>query len=108
MTTFVVREAFLKRKKQFSKLTKITKNRFFEVFMQLLSIFRKTWWIRILKTFNKKIYLSGRLLLTNKRSFPMKKVQIATKKDKYTKTFQFFTFLGNFCQICKILHELER
>ena len=37
-----------------SKLTKSSKNHNFEKFMHLLSIFRKTWWLRMSKTLNKE------------------------------------------------------
>ena len=33
---------------------KFQKFSFFNAFMQILSILRKTWWLRILKTFNKE------------------------------------------------------
>ena len=60
---FVVREASLKRQKQFEvkkcikfgpKLTKYLKIQKCETFMQFLCTFRKTWWLRMLKTFEKK------------------------------------------------------
>ena len=58
-----VREASLKRGKQFvlrkcikvgPNMTKYLKIQIFETFMQFLCTFRKTWWLRILKTFNKE------------------------------------------------------
>ena len=36
------------------KLTKYLKIQIFETFMQFLCTFRKTWWLRMLKTFSKE------------------------------------------------------
>ena len=61
--------------------------------MQFLSIFRKTWWLRILKTFNKEtIRCPGDFFEEVEAVCAGKMHQIHTKIDKKTKKFRFLKF----------------
>ena len=88
--------------------TQIDKNtrkfRILKIFMHFLSIFRKTWLLRMSKTKNKeKIRCPGGFLEDMKATCVEKMHQIWTAIDK----FRFLKLLCNFCVLFERLGGLE-
>ena len=80
------------------KSTKYLKIQIFETFMQILCTFRKTWWLRMLKTFKKEpIRCRGGVFEEIKAIGVEKMHQIQTEIDKNTKKTKFLKLLCNFC-----------
>ena len=89
----------LKRQKQFvlrkcikfgPKLTKYLKIQIFEIFMQFICIFRKTWCHRMLKTFKKEQISCRGCFFEEIKAIGVEKMhQILTEIDKNTTKFKF-------------------
>ena len=76
--------------------------------MQFLSIFRKTWWLRTLKTFSKEqISCRGGFFEEIKAIGVEKMHQIQTEIDKNTKKNQVLKILCSFCVFFEKLGGLE-
>ena len=76
--------------------------------MQVLSICRKTWWLRISKTSNKEeIRCPGGFLEEIKAIGVEKMHQILTEIDKNTNKIKILNNLCNFCVIFECLGGLE-
>ena len=76
--------------------------------MQFLSIFRKTWWLRVLKTFSKEQICCRDCFFEEIKAIGVGKMHpIFTEIDKNTKKFQNLKTLGSFCVILESLGGLE-
>ena len=77
-------------------------------FMQFLSIFQKTWWLRMSKTLNKeKIRCRGGFFEEIKAIGVEKMQKIQTETDKSTKKVKFLEILCSFCVLFEKLGSLE-
>ena len=76
--------------------------------MQILSTFRKTWWLRMLKTFSKEQIRCHGCFFEEIKAFVVEKVhQILTEIDKNTKINPILKILCDFCVILESLGGLE-
>ena len=85
-----------------TEIDKNTKKTNFEKFMQLLCIFRKTWWLRMLKIVSKEqIRCHGCFFEEIKATGVEKMHQILTEIDKNTKKSNFENFMQFLCKFGK-------
>ena len=76
--------------------------------MHFLCTFRKTWWLRMLKTFkNEKISCRGGVFEEIKAIGVEKMQQIQTEIDKNTKKNQILKYLCSFCLLFEKLGGLK-
>ena len=79
------------------------KNQIFENFMQFLRFFRKTWWLRMLKTFSKEQIQCRGCFFEEIKAIGVEKMhQVQTEIDKNTKKNQIFeNFMQFLCTFRK-------
>ena len=76
--------------------------------MQFLRTFRKTWWLRMLKTISKEQIRCRGCFFEGIKAFGVEKIhQILTELDKNTKKIQGLKTLCSFCVILESLCGLE-
>ena len=84
------------------KLTKYSKIHNFENFMHFLSIFRKTWWLRMSKMLNKEKLVVSEASLKRWKQFVLKKcIKFWPKLRKYLKIQIFENFMQFLCTFRK-------
>ena len=86
----------------FDKNTK--KNQIFENFMQFLRFFRKTWWLRMLKTFSMERILCRGCFFEEIKAIGVEKMhQIRTEIDEIHENSDFWNFYAIFMYFSKNL-----
>ena len=81
-----------------TEIDKNTKNLILENFMEFLCTFRKTWWLRMLKTFSKEQIRCRCCFFDEIKTIDFEKMhQIHTEIDKNTKKSNFWYFMQFLC-----------
>ena len=87
-----------------TEIDKNTKNLIFENFMEFLCTFRKTWWLRMLKTFSREQIRCRCCFVDEIKTIDVEKMhQIHTEIDKNTKKIKFLIFYAVFVCFSKDL-----